>query len=40
MELILGVENLFYAVGRDPVALTNPLVEPGRNFVLKYLWKY
>ncbi|MGX3098076.1 TonB-dependent receptor [Helicobacter sp. 23-1046] len=24
----------------DPINLTNPLIEPGRNFVAKYVWKY
>lgn len=24
----------------DPVNLTNPLIEPGRNIVAKYVWKY
>lgn len=49
MELIFGVSNLFNAIGRNPataesishpISLTNPLVEPGRNFTLKYVWKY
>lgn len=49
MELMMGVTNLFDKVGRNPVtvesvshrvALSNPLVEPGRNFFMKYVWKY
>ena len=51
MELIFGVSNLFNTIGRNPVtvgavnalyplSVTNPLVEPARNFTLKYVWKY
>ncbi|TLD97708.1 TonB-dependent receptor [Helicobacter jaachi] len=62
MELLLGVNNVFDVVGRNPVtaeainyalsqeanapkypldrALTNPLVEPGRNIFVKYVWNY
>ena len=49
MELIFGVSNLFNTIGRNPVvfeeiraaySITNPLVEPARNFTLKYVWKY
>ena len=49
MELLIGANNLFNQVGRNPVtvqniskpiALTNPLVEPGRNVFVKYIWKY
>ncbi|WP_257875454.1 TonB-dependent receptor [Helicobacter sp. 12S02232-10] len=50
MQVIIGVENLFNAVGRNPVTIENlkypndlvgnPLVEPGRNFILKYAYKY
>lgn len=49
MELLLGVNNVFNVVGRNPVvavntsyapALSNPLVEPGRNIFVKYIWKY
>ena len=49
MELIFGVSNLFNTLGRNPVvfeeinapySITNPLVEPARNFTLKYVWKY
>ena len=51
MELIFGVSNLFNTIGRNPVtvgqvnalyplSITNPLVEPARNFSLKYVWKY
>ncbi|PAF51923.1 hypothetical protein BKH43_01335 [Helicobacter sp. 13S00401-1] len=47
--LIFGVENIFNAVGRNPVtveaiafneSLTNPLVEPGRSFSVKFASKY
>ena len=49
MELLIGANNLFNQVGRNPVtvqniskpiALTNPLVEPGRNIFVKYIWNY
>ncbi|STQ85374.1 TonB-dependent receptor [Helicobacter muridarum] len=49
MELLLGANNLFNVVGRNPVTtesiayartLTNPLVEPGRNIFVKYIWNY
>lgn len=49
MELLIGANNLFNQVGRNPVtvqsinhqiALTNPLVEPGRNVFVKYIWNY
>ena len=49
MEILFGVSNLFNTVGRNPVvfeeinapySITNPLVEPARNFSLKYVWKY
>ncbi|WP_052058224.1 TonB-dependent receptor [Helicobacter jaachi] len=53
MQFILGVNNLFNEVGRNPVTqlaatvanrdgmrLTNPLVEPGRNIFVKYVWNY
>lgn len=49
MELLLGANNLFNVVGRNPVtqesitharSLTNPLVEPGRNIFVKYIWNY
>lgn len=49
MELLLGANNLFNVVGRNPVtveniararAITNPLVEPGRNVFIKYVWNY
>ncbi len=49
MELLIGTNNLFNQVGRNPVtvqniskpiALTNPLVEPGRNVFVKYIWNY
>ncbi|MGX3098073.1 TonB-dependent receptor plug domain-containing protein [Helicobacter sp. 23-1046] len=49
MELIFGISNVFNTIGRNPVtgmnanyalSVTNPLVEPGRNFTLKYVWKY
>ncbi|MGX3043766.1 TonB-dependent receptor [Helicobacter sp. T3_23-1056] len=51
MELIFGVSNLFNTIGRNPVtvgavnatyglSITNPLVEPARNFSIKYVWKY
>ncbi|WP_300446183.1 TonB-dependent receptor [uncultured Helicobacter sp.] len=49
MELLVGVSNLFDSIGRNPVvvqsinhniALTNPLVEPGRNVFVKYIWNY
>ncbi|TLD97709.1 TonB-dependent receptor [Helicobacter jaachi] len=49
MELIIGANNLFDVVGRNPatvqnisnnIALTNPLVEPGRNIFVKYVWNY
>lgn len=50
MELILGVENIFDAIGRNPATVEdihfsndlvgNPLVEPGSNFVVKYAYKY
>lgn len=49
MQLIAGVNNVFNTIGRNPVtalnvdraeALTNPLVEPGRNIYVKYVWNY
>ena len=49
MELLIGANNLFNQIGRNPVtvqsinhpiALTNPLVEPGRNIFVKYIWNY
>ena len=49
MELLIGANNLFNQIGRNPVtvqsinhpiALTNPLVEPGRNVFVKYIWNY
>ncbi len=49
MEFILGVSNLFNQIGRNPVtveninralAISNPLVEPGRSVVMKFVWKY
>ncbi|PAF43435.1 TonB-dependent receptor [Helicobacter sp. 11S03491-1] len=50
MDLIMGIENFFNTTGRNPVTVEdlkypntlvgNPLVEPGRNFVLKYAYKY
>ncbi|PAF48606.1 hypothetical protein BKH46_01295 [Helicobacter sp. 12S02634-8] len=50
MQVIVGVENLFNAIGRNPTTVEslkypndlvgNPLVEPGRNLVLKYAYKY
>lgn len=49
MELLAGINNCFDVVGRNPVvvenisrdrALTNPLVEPGRNVFIKYVWNY
>lgn len=49
MELLIGANNLFNQVGRNPVtvqsinhpiALTNPLIEPGRNVFVKYIWNY
>ncbi|WP_233712855.1 MULTISPECIES: TonB-dependent receptor [unclassified Helicobacter] len=49
MEFIFGISNLFNQIGRNPVtveninraiAITNPLVEPGRSFNAKLIWKY
>ncbi|MCX2717907.1 TonB-dependent receptor [Helicobacter sp. MIT 21-1697] len=49
MELLIGASNLFNVVGRNPVTaenismartLSNPLVEPGRNIFVKYVWNY
>lgn len=49
MDFILGISNLFNQVGRNPVtvenisypiALTNPLVDPGRSYNAKFVWKY
>ena len=49
MDLLLGANNLFNVVGRNPVTiesiayartLTNHLVEPGINIFVKYLWNY
>ncbi|PAF45554.1 TonB-dependent receptor [Helicobacter sp. 11S02629-2] len=48
-KLIFGVENIFNQVGRNPTtveaiaykeSLTNPLVEPGRNFSVKFASSY
>ncbi|KAA6227098.1 TonB-dependent receptor [Campylobacter sp. LR264d] len=49
MELTFGVENIFDRKGRNPVniedisydfARTNPLLEPGTNFFVKYSYNY
>ncbi|PAF42388.1 hypothetical protein BJI48_07155 [Helicobacter sp. 11S02596-1] len=50
MQVVMGVENAFDVVGRNPATVedlkypndlvSNPLVEPGRNFVLKYAYQY
>lgn len=49
MEMIFGIENLFNAKGRNPatieninypIALTNPLLEPGTNAFLKFAYRY
>nr|WP_282432234.1 TonB-dependent receptor [Campylobacter troglodytis] len=50
MELTLGVENIFNKRGVNPAAIeditvpkskiTNPLIEPGTNFFIKYGYKY
>lgn len=48
-ELLFGVENIFDQKGMNPVtveniayarSLTNPLLEPGRNFFLKFEYNY
>ncbi|MDR0587826.1 MAG: TonB-dependent receptor [Burkholderiales bacterium] len=48
-KVIAGIENVFDRVGRNPTVyediafarnVTNPLVEPGRNFVLKIVSEY
>ncbi|TQR33699.1 TonB-dependent receptor [Campylobacter sp. MIT 99-7217] len=49
MQLIFGVENIFDKLARNPVtqedikfakSKTNPLLEPGRNFFIKYGYNY
>lgn len=49
MEFIFSITNVFNQIGRNPVvvenvsfarALTNPLIEPGRSFNAKLVWKY
>ena len=50
MELTLGVENIFNKRGVNPAAIeditvpkskiTNPLIEPGTNFFVKYGYRY
>jgi len=49
MHLTFGVENIFDKAARSPVAVeavaypkskTNPLLEPGRNFFVKYGYNY
>lgn len=49
MEILIGANNLFNVAARNPTtaysvahnkALTNPLIEPGRNIFVKYIWNY
>ncbi|TKX28735.1 TonB-dependent receptor [Campylobacter sp. MIT 12-5580] len=49
MELSFGIENLFNQKGRNPATIssptaittkTNPLLEPGINFFMKYSYNY